>query len=520
MSYRIDRPPWNAAGLAAHVAHAHFMTGSLRTAMEWSERSWCHAREGMRAQQGIAVREVMEAYDWSANTIGRIYLRLNEPSEIRRLIDDLLSIQEYARQSIDEFNASSIIAVGRPSGEATPEQLVEGRLAAMLALAESRFSDLRPLAAGDSGTLAGRELRTLLLRAQIFGGRDEQADALLMPLLDSAEQRDDCDAECELAVLAQLRFEKSVERLSLTEGYLPRAEACGLHMHWRDLQLARSRALQELGRRDDARGAAEVALFGAGEMVGAHQDRDWVTAHEAVSLLQGFGGTVPEYVLLAIKRSTPPDRRSPRKAVTRRVSPSLERGTAAREEMHAAALRVIQAYESEGTPFALYFRTFRIEVLHGPFELGPKLTENALRDALPLGIEIITIQDHGSFAYDYDNRATRFRREAPALLIEDERWSDEARALIPFADLIVSEPLMLTDGVRLELQMIYNAHRWDRTVLLLPPQNSFLQLIDNDSLIQMFPRCVWADTLHQEPFADSPGTWWSACEQFSACRSK
>lgn len=257
-----------------------------------------------------------------------------------------------------------------------------------------------------------------------------------------------------------------------------------------------------MGRRDEARGAAEAALFGAAKMVGAYPNGDWSTVREAVSLLQSLGRTVPDHVLVALEQSAPPQRRSPRKPEKRRAAASSEHGAAAREDMHATALRVLEAYQTEGTPFALYFRKFNIEVLHGPFELGPKLTENALRDALPPEVEVITIQDHGSMTYDL--KSSRFRREAPALLLADERWAEVARALIPLADLIVSEPLMLSEGVRLELQMIYDAHRWDRTVLVLPPQHSPLPMIDNDSLIQMFPRCVWADSLHQELFTDSP----------------
>jgi hypothetical protein len=496
-----DRPRWDAARLAAHVAKAHLMTGNLPMAMEWCERSWNHAREGMQQTQGVAVREVMEAYDWSANTIAKIYLRLNKPLEIRRLTDDLAAIHEYARQSIGEFNASSIIPLDGPSGEVTPEQLVDGRLAAMLALAEGRFSELGPLAAVDTEAESGRELRTLLLRAEISAGRDEEADALLMSLRDSAEQRDDCAAECELAVLAQLRLENSAERLALADNCLPRAEACGLGMYWRDLQLVRSRALKDLGRYDEARGAAEAALFGAAKMVGAYPNGDWATAREAVSLLQSVGGKAPDHVLVNIEQSTPPERRSPRKAEKRRAAPSSKGGASGTEAMHTAALRVVEIYENEGMPFALYFRHFGIEVLHGPFELGPKLTENALRDALPPEVEVITIQDQSSMTYELGS--SRFRREAPALLLADEHWAEVASTLIPFADLIISEPLMLSEGVRLELQMIYDAHRWDRTVLLLPPQRGPLPAIDNDSLIQMFPRCVWADSLHRELFTDS-----------------
>jgi hypothetical protein len=478
------------------------MTGNLPTAMEWCERSWGHAREGMRDTEGFAVREVMEAYDWSANAIAGIYLRLNKPLEIRRLIDDLCSINEHARESIEEFNASSTIPVSGPSGDVTPEQLVDGRLAAMLALAEGKFAAVRTLAAVDAGSLAGRELRTLLLRAEITAGCDEQADALLSSLRDSAERRDDCAAECELATLAQLRLGESTKRLALAEAYLPRAEACGLGMHWRDLQLARSRALRDSGRAEEARGAGEAALFGAAKIVGAYPSGDWAAVRESVSLLQSLDRIVPDHVLVALEQSAPPERRSPRKAEKRRAAPSSQRGVAAREDMHAAALRVIDAYQNEGMSFALYFRHFGIDALNGPFELGPKLTENALRDALPPEAEVVTIQEHNSMTYDLGS--SRFRREAPALLLEDEQWAEVVSALIPLADLIVSEPLMLSEGVRRELQMIYDAHRWDRTVLVLPPLHSYLQTINKDSLIQMFPRFVWADFLHREPFTDSP----------------
>ncbi|HEX7335338.1 MAG TPA: hypothetical protein VF290_27850 [Pyrinomonadaceae bacterium] len=497
-----NQPRWNAAILAAHVGQANLMTGNLPAAMEWSERSWNHARQGMRETEGIAVRETMDAYDWSANTMAQVYLRLNQPAEIRRLLDDLTAIHEHGRQSLAEFNAGSIIPLDGPSGEVRPEQMAGGRLAAMLALLEERFDEVRSFAARADGTLAARQLRTLLLRAEISAKCDEQADALLSSLRDSAQQRDDCAAECELAVWAQLRLEDPTERLALAESYLPRAAACGLGIHWRDLQLARARALETLGRRQDACRAAEAALFSTAGVIGAYEHRDWVAVREAVDLLESFGEKAPDFVLAHLERSPLPERRSPRKPDKRRPAPSSAEGAVAREERHAAALKVVEAFENEGMPFVLYFRKFDFEVLHGPFEFGPKLTENALRDALPPEVEVITIQDHGQMTYKY--RSSRLQREAPALLLPDETWQEAARALIPIADLIVSEPLMLTEGVRLELQMIYDAHRWDRTVLLLPPFNSYLSTIDNDSLIQMFPRCIWADSLHHEHFTDSP----------------
>ena len=497
-----NQPRWNAAILAAHVGQANLMTGNLPAAMEWCERSWNHARQGMRETEGFAVREIMDAYDWSANTMAQVYLRLNKPAEIRRLIGDLTTIHEHARQSIAEFTAGSIIPIEGPSGEVRPEHLADGRLAAILALLEERFDEVRSLAARDEGTLAVRQLRTLLLRAEISAKCDEQADALLSSLRDFAQQRDNCAEECELAVLAQLRLEDHTERLALVESYLPRAAACGLGIHWRDLQLARARTLETLARRHEACRAAEAALFGGAGVIGAYEHRDWAAVGEAVDLLESFGEEVPDYLLTNLERSPLSERRSPRKPDKRRNAPSSATGVVARKELHAAALKVVEAFENQGMPFALYFRKFYFEVLHGPFEFGPKLTENALRDALPPEVEVITIQDHGQMTYKF--RSSRFQREAPALLLADENWQEAARALIPLADLIVSEPLMLSEGVRLELQMIYETNRWDRTVLLLPPLHTYLSTVDNDSLIQMFPRCIWADSLHHEPFTDSP----------------
>ncbi|HYC89538.1 MAG TPA: hypothetical protein VEO54_10040 [Thermoanaerobaculia bacterium] len=57
--------------------------------------------------------------------------------------------------------------------------------------------------------------------------------------------------------------------------------------------------------------------------------------------------------------------------------------------------------------------------------------------------------------------------------------------------------------MRYELQTAYELGRWDRTVLVLPPLHSHLDVIDSDSLLQMFPRVIWADTLHTESLTDA-----------------
>jgi hypothetical protein len=497
-----DQPPWNFALLAAHTAQGAALSGDLYEAMRWCERGWDHARDGMRRTQGIAVREVMDAYDWTANTIARIYLRLGATSEIRRLIDDLIPIHEYARQSVAEFNESSIISLSVPTGEITPEHLVDGRLAAMLALTEGKFDVVESLASSDRGTLPERELSLLKLRALLAANRNQEASELLEQLRSVAERDDDCATECDLAVLEQRTINDPMRRLAATGAYIPRSAACGLSLQWRELQLARARALRDLGRSDEACEAAEVALFGAGIATGAKTSGDRLVARDAASLLASLGRPLTDDVQVALNSEALPPRTSPPKPVKRRAPAASEASDPKRADIHATAVGVLKSYEEDGTPFALHFRKFGFEVLHGPFELGPRLTENAVRDALPPGIELITIQDDDTLAYQL--KSSRFRREAPALLLDDAQWAEVVRDLIPYADLIVAEPVMLSDAVRLELQMVYDAHRWDRTVVVLPPLDSPVDLIDNDTLLQMFPRCVWADAFHTESLTASP----------------
>ena len=61
---------------------------------------------------------------------------------------------------------------------------------------------------------------------------------------------------------------------------------------------------------------------------------------------------------------------------------------------------------------------------------------------------------------------------------------------------------MLTWGVRYELETAYRLGRWDRTVLVLPPVDGRIQVVDSDPLIQMFPRCVWANVFHTRPLIE------------------
>jgi hypothetical protein len=173
-----------------------------------------------------------------------------------------------------------------------------------------------------------------------------------------------------------------------------------------------------------------------------------------------------------------------------------------REELHATALRVLDDYETRGMPFALYLRHFGATVIHGPMELSPQLIENALEAALPEGVRVLTIQEHGANNTYMGNR-TSFDRNAPALFLPNEHWQEVPHELIRHAELIVSECPILSGGVRFELEVASRESRWDRTVLVLPPLSGPFPVVDSDPLVQKFSRCIWADAFHTESFADS-----------------
>jgi hypothetical protein len=173
-----------------------------------------------------------------------------------------------------------------------------------------------------------------------------------------------------------------------------------------------------------------------------------------------------------------------------------------RAELHAAAVRALDDYEADRTPFALYLRHYGVTVIHGSRDVDRSLIENALCQALPAGVALLTIQEHRADT-EYSAAPHAFDRRAAALFLPDESWEVVPAALIGHAELIVSEFTFLSPGVRLELNDAYRLQRWDRTVLVLPPLRSPFATLDNDALVQMFPRCVWADVLHTTPLAET-----------------
>jgi hypothetical protein len=176
-------------------------------------------------------------------------------------------------------------------------------------------------------------------------------------------------------------------------------------------------------------------------------------------------------------------------------------GVDRRIQLDERAWQAIEDYKTKGVPFALYFRKYDITIAHGPKELGTRLIENVLYDSMPPGANLITVQDHKDFAA-YGGRRNVLERSAPALFLDDEHWEETVKAIIPAAELILSEICFLSSGVHFELETAYQAQKWDKTVLLLPPYDSYLKLLDNDPLIQKFPRAIWMDAFHTEKLVE------------------
>jgi hypothetical protein len=177
---------------------------------------------------------------------------------------------------------------------------------------------------------------------------------------------------------------------------------------------------------------------------------------------------------------------------------------ARREQLNAAAWRVIDDFTGDGVPYVLYLRNFRLHVLHGPDDAHRELLENSLFDQVTkLGANLLSIQEPGGVAASYAEDDIALSRRAPALSLDDDQWAEYARALIADADLIVSECLMVSPGVRSELEFAFHGGTIDRIALVLAPPGSPLDPVDDEPAVQFVPRAVYADELNDTAFLDS-----------------
>jgi hypothetical protein len=473
-----DMHPWDKSTLACHAAEALLLCGQLPEAMKWAERARDEARYGARKMQGMPSREVMEAYEHAFHVIMKIAAAGRDRASAVRSVEELMGVERIARGKLAEFNQSAVVPIPGPSGDVEIEQILDGRLAALAARLDGRPADavrilsaqLRRDASGAADSAARLALRMELLRAQLAAGHLADAISAIDEVQHLADELDDAAARCELASMraaTALEDGRADAALACTEEGLTLVSHCGLELFRNGLLEVRASALLALGRADESR-----------SLLASVRELETAPAPQAMNL----------------PRPRPEADLTPRTALSE---------PARRLQLHDAAVAVIESYRTRGLPFALYFRKYDFTVSHGPMEFGPRLTENVLSDAMPPGAQVVTIQSKGD-GLDYAGSGSSFNRSAPALFLEDTNWQEVAASLIPFADLIVSEAYMLSDGVRFELETAYRANRWDRTVLLLPPLKSPFAVIDNDPLIQMFPRVIWMDSFHTDSLTDPP----------------
>ena len=504
--------PWDAALLARHVCEALIMSGDLSAATEWAETARRHAVIGLRQVEGLPTAESMGGVDDAAAAAIKLAALLEGADGIERELDALAEIHARQRRVLEDVNRAALLPLPGLTGPVDREAPLDGWPAALAAVHRQDAEGARRLL-DRRVTPSVREAQTLLPRVLLAEGGIDEAEELLSSLRAAAEAADDADAMCELAVIrarTQLAAGRALDAEADVEEHSWLAATLGLGIRWIDLMVVRSEVLRALGRIDEARHSAEVALHGLGteSLRGALDSgsRYRVGALAAVEALRATGTEPTSEVIATIAAQAPVAApQSSTRTRPDRPDPDVVYATEKdrRVDLHDAARRAIDEYTHHGTPFVLYLRKFGDMVAHGPMEFGPQLLENSLRAALPQGANIVTVQELRKFSnVNYSGGGTFVDRGAPALILADEEWQDVVEGLIRHAALIVSECLMLSSGVRFELETAYRLGRWDRTVLVLPPLDGPYGVIDSDPVVQMFPRCVWASAFHTKPLIE------------------
>lgn len=462
--------------IKGHLAEALWQQGEASAAMDVALSARRNILATMRQREGIPTEDVMTAYDGAYHAMLRSALGARDVKGGAAILDEWIDVHFLAHRNLREFNAHSVLPVGRPMEQVRAEDILHGHPAAEQAACEERWAEVRRIVSEAASQRSaawprgrrGLAMQLLDTRALLGLGDWPAARRLLSALREPIEQADDGALCCEwAAVEASLASAQGdpARCLAVCAGAVGLASGYGLLRQRAELQALQASALEAQGRFTDA-AAVRAAL------------------------------PAPPPVQMP-PRITPPRRSlAPAPRSTRQAGEP-------RSELHQAALDAIGRYRDEGLPFALSFRTFSFTVFHGPMEFGPRLLENVLSAAMPAGATVLAIQDQGDLL-PRQVELSRHSRSAPALVLDDAAWKDVAVSLIAHADLIVSECHVLTPGVRFELDAAYRLGRWDRTVLVIPPHGAIVATIDDDPLIQMFPRCVWANVFHDELLAEQP----------------
>jgi hypothetical protein len=523
--------PWEFARRAQYVCDALILLGELPAAANWARRAQQHAVEGVRLAEGFMLQEPGDGVDAGAAAAIEVAARASGPLGVATELMALVATLERGQRALRDLFAGIETPWPEPAGVVDPEQLMLGRPAALAAALRGDAAEAERILTEHieafvpewRDTWHGRMMYLLLARIQLLNG-SRPDPGILRRYWRAAEDRDELAILCELTVLearASLASGAADQALPAVERHLRLAADLGLGLHWIDLLVVRSELLLALGRQEEARASADVALDGptadgaetaeakvfgplrvaARDMPGARSGRCGylVGAIAAMKALAAAGGEADTEALAAYRESmtaAQPVRASPEAhpPIASRVS-----GTDRQLALDEAARQVLRDNLDRGMPFALYLRTFSVTKFHVTAESGLHLLENSIREALPPGVELVTVQDNRR------DSGSRLERRAPGLTLPDDVWQSVVTELIGSADLIVSECIFLTPAVRFELEAAYAAGLWDRTVLVLPsPHGLVMTTLDSDPLIQLFPRCVWADSPDIASPTDSP----------------
>jgi hypothetical protein len=506
--------PLEQAQSAFHLSQWLIESGMLRRADQIARATWNHALESLRLSEGMPVREVVQLVDAAAFVLVELRALTEGADGVRQTLDDLVALHERFHHRLEVFNRLSVIPVDGPQGPVNPEELLRGRASAMHALLAGNPSKALEIMEKTLGDWTGEARGSFYLKAVALTVRclialGERMDA--RRLLDGlADKSSDWESlRCEIGDLYAQTYVGTGEEhhaLNALDELLHSASQAGLALRWTDLMCTRAELLEASGAVDDARAFLRVALFGPREQADIER---WPQAASfplpskegyrlaflrAQRILVSPSDKLMTLVDEVLCNLVPPKIPKRSKYRGRQMPPRVEGDDARRAQLHEQALAVLREFEEHGKQFVLYLRKFDVTVLHRAALLGPGLLEVGLYDLLPESCNMLTIQNPTE-SIGYTGDASAFDRTVPALNLADDNWEEVARFLIANAKAIVSECLMLTEGVRKELEMIDELGRNEDALLVIPGAGSLLERIDDDPLIRRFATRVSAEVL-------------------------
>jgi tetratricopeptide (TPR) repeat protein len=498
----------------------------LRRSAKIALATWNHALECMRLAEGMPVQEVVELIDRAALLLVEVRALTEGASGVFRTLNDLVALHERFRERLEVFNRHSVIPLSGPGGLVDPEDLLRGRASAMYAILSGRAAEAfrileRALRNWDQQTRGSPYhlmARNLSARCLHELGDRRTARRLLEQLLDECVSSDLHALRCEIGDLhAQTHIGTGEEPRAFraVDDLLRYSSNHGLALRWTNLMCTRAELLAGAGDDDAARACFRLALLGPreGECVQLWPEAcsfplpslegyRWAFMR-AQRILSSRSDSTTTAVDEALRNTNPPPIQERSKYRGRRMPPRVEGEVARRAQLHAQALQALREFHDQRKPFVLYLRKFDITVLHRSALLGPGLLEVGLYDILPESYNMLTIQDStGTGSYTGTGHA--FDRTVPALRLEDDNWQEVARFLIAHAAAIVSECLMLSEGVRAELEIIDCLGRNNDTLVVLPPSGGYLQSLSDDPLVGKFPNTIAAEVLRDIPLTEVP----------------